>query len=85
MGAEPVTRKNFVQKVLFLLGVVTWGSVAWAQSRRIIIEEVLVEGKVQKPEITIFITRQNLNTEYNLELRESFIPKIQESVNKKPF
>ena len=60
-------------------------SVCWAQSRRMIFEETVIEGKVQKPEITIFITRQNLNTNYNLELRESFIPKIVKSVDKKPF
>jgi hypothetical protein len=58
---------------------------AHAQGRRIIFEEESITGKVQKPEITIFILRQNLNTEYNLELRRSFVPKIVQSVEKKPF
>jgi hypothetical protein len=58
---------------------------ARAQGRRLIFEEETITGKVQKPEITIFITRQNLNTEYNLELRRSFVPKIVQSVDKKPF
>ena len=63
----------------------SWSVDAHAQGRRIVIEETVIEGKVQKPEITIFITRQNLNTDYQLELRESFIPKIVETVEKKPF
>jgi hypothetical protein len=44
-----------------------------------------VEGRVQKPVIDIFMRRQNLHTDYKLELRESFLPKIVESVEKKPF
>jgi hypothetical protein len=60
-------------------------SSALAQGRRIVIEETVIEGKVQKPEITIFISRQNLDTDYNLVLRESFIPKIVQSLEKKPF
>lgn len=69
---------------VFVLGLLLAGA-AHAQSRRLVFEETRIEGKVQKPEITIFITRQNLNTDYNLELRESFIPKIVKSVEKKPF
>lgn len=53
--------------------------------RRLVLGELEVVGKVQKPEITIFITRQNLDTDFNLELKESFIPRIVESVEKKPF
>ena len=60
-------------------------SSALAQGRRIVIEETVIEGKVQKPEITIFISRQNLDTDYNLVLRESFIPKIVQSLEKKQF
>ena len=59
--------------------------VASAQSRRIVLDDFEVKGKVQKPEITIFVTRQNLNPEYDLELRESFIPKIVQSAKEKPF
>lgn len=64
---------------------VALGPVAYGQARRLILEDFEVKGKVQKPEITIFVTRQNLNPEYNLDLRESFIPKIVESTEKKPF
>lgn len=79
--------------VLAVLGVLlcgllagVLGSPAHAQERRrLVLGEFEVEGKVQKPEITIFITRQNLDTEFQLELKESFIPRIVESVEKKPF
>ena len=67
------------------LGFTLMPTSASAQGRRLVIEETVIEGKVQKPEITIFITRQNLDTGYSLVLRESFIPKIIQSVEKKPF
>lgn len=56
-----------------------------AQTRRLVFEDISVEGRVQKPVIDIFMRRQNLHTDYKLELRESFLPKIIESVEKKPF
>ena len=66
--------------------VMFWGSApADAQTRRLVFEEISVEGRVQKPVIDIFMRRQNLHTDYRLELRESFLPKIIESVEKKPF
>jgi hypothetical protein len=70
--------------VLIVIGCMLAGT-ADAQGRRLVFEETVIEGEVQKPEITIFITRQNLGTEYVLELKESFIPKIIKSVEKKPF
>ena len=56
-----------------------------AQTRRLVFEEISVEGRVQKPVIDIFMRRQNLHADYKLELRESFLPKIIKSVEKKPF
>ena len=56
-----------------------------AQTRRLVFEDISVEGRVQKPVIDVFITRQNLHTDYKLELRESFLPKIIKSVEQKPF
>jgi len=72
-----------VASLLFLAS--SWSETAEAQSRRLIFEETVIEGEVQKPEITILITRQNLNTDYNLDLRKSFIPEIVKSVEKTPF
>jgi len=68
---------------LLLLGLSA--SPANAQARRIVIEEENIIGKVRKPEVTLFVARQNLNTEYELELRKSFVPLIVKSVEKKPF
>lgn len=74
-------------KILLVAAAVgsLFAGAASAQNRRLVFEETIIEGKVQKPEITIFITRQNLNTDYQLELRESFIPRIVESVEQAPF
>jgi hypothetical protein len=44
-----------------------------------------VKGSVQKPELQIFMGRQNLSASAKLDLRESFLPRIIESVEKKPF
>ena len=56
-----------------------------AQTRRIVIEEEVITGKIRKPEVTLFVARQNLDTDYQLELRKSFIPRVVKSVEKKPF
>ena len=69
----------------FVLVLLFAPSTADAQNRRLVFEEISVEGRVQKPVIDIFMSRQNLHTDYKLELRESFLPKIIKSVEKKPF
>ena len=51
----------------------------------LIFEEEVIKGEVQKPSISIVVTRQNLNQDYVLELQESFIPQIVEAIDKKPF
>jgi hypothetical protein len=48
-------------------------------------EEFVVVGEVLKPEITVVISRENLNKAYELELDESFLDKIVESVKRAPF
>jgi predicted NACHT family NTPase len=66
--------------------VAGFGSVAAAQSRTVLLlEEEVIKGEVQKPTVTLFVSRQNINTDATLELRESFVPRIIESVEKKPF
>lgn len=70
---------------IFVVALFLFSSLAEAQTRRLVFEDISVEGRVQKPVIDIFMSRQNLDTDYNLELRESFLPKIVESVEKKPF
>jgi hypothetical protein len=48
-------------------------------------EEFVVEGEVQKPEVTVVITRQDLNKSQVFELKKSFLDKIIESVEHSPF
>jgi hypothetical protein len=55
------------------------------EKRRKVLEEVIVEGEVQKPQVQMFVVRQNLDTQASLVLKETFIPKIVESVEKRSF
>jgi hypothetical protein len=84
MGVDMKLKLSFLL-ASFLLVASSWSGTADVQSRRLIFEETVIEGEVQKPEITLVITRQNLNTDYNLDLRKSFIPEIVKSVEKAPF
>jgi hypothetical protein len=61
------------------------GAEAQAAGRTLVIEAIEVQAKIKKPEIPIFMNMENLNTDYRLELKESFLPKIVESLEKKPF
>ena len=48
-------------------------------------EEFVIEGEVQKPEVTVVITRQDLNKNQVFELKKSFLEKIIKSVEQAPF
>ena len=71
------------RKVVMLWALLT--GAAFAQSTGLMFEEMVIEGEVQKPEITVVISRENLNKAYLIELKESFLHKILESVRKAPF
>lgn len=59
---------------------------AFAQSKTIkFTAGEVVSVQIQKPEIAIILTKQNLTPKYDLELKESFLPKVVASVEKKPF
>lgn len=69
------------------IAVMVGAGVAQAQSsgRRVIrLEAIKVEGRIQKPQAFYILQRSNLNFE-GLDLKQSFIPKIIESVDKDPF
>ncbi len=53
--------------------------------KRLVFEDTVIEGEVQKPEVAVYITRQNLNKAYDLNLKESFIPKIIDALEQTPF
>lgn len=57
-----------------------------AQGKRKVIrlEAIRVEGRIQKPQAFYILQRSNLNFE-SLELKQSFVPKIIESVERDPF
>lgn len=45
----------------------------------------VIIGKEHLPDFTILIDRENLSKAYDLELKESFLPKIIEAVKNSPF
>ena len=69
-----------------LLALALSPTAADAQQRKAYaLEGFEIIGEVQKPQVTLFVSRKNVNTDASLELRESFIPKIMKSLEKKPF
>jgi hypothetical protein len=48
------------------------------------IEDFEITGEVQRPDLNMVMTRENLDRDYELELVESFIPKIIESMKTEP-
>jgi hypothetical protein len=69
-----------------LLAIALAPAPADAQQRKAYaLEEYAIIGDVQKPQVTLFVSRKNVNTDASLELRESFIPRIMKSLEKKPF
>lgn len=44
-----------------------------------------IVGEVQKPDVTVVISRENLNKAYELDLEESFLQKIVDAVESEPF
>lgn len=71
--------------LLVLLALVAAAPAHAQQTKGIRFGETEIVGKVQKPEIQILITKQNLTPKYELQLNESFLPKVVESVEHKPF
>ena len=55
-----------------------------AQRKVIRLDAIKVEGRIQTPQAFYILQRSNLNFE-GLELNQSFIPKIIQSVDEKPF
>ncbi len=48
-------------------------------------DEFVIVGEILKPEITVVISRENLNKAYDLKLEESFLDRILQSVEQDPF
>ena len=68
-----------------LLGIFLPSPVLAATKRKVIrLEDIKVEGRIQKPQAFYIIQRSNLNFE-GLKPKRSFIPDILNSVEKNPF
>jgi hypothetical protein len=80
------TISRYAVIIAVLVGVGLWATHALAQAKRKVIrlEAIKVEGRIQKPQAFYILQRSNLNFE-GLELKQSFIPKIIESVENDPF
>jgi len=48
-------------------------------------EEEVITGKVQKPEIVVFVQRQNLEKAFDFRLEETFLRKIVDAIRREPF
>ena len=48
------------------------------------LDEMTVEGRIQKPQAFFILPRSSLNLE-TLEKKESFLPRIKKSCDKEPF
>ena len=48
-------------------------------------EGFVIIGKEHLPDFTVLIDRENLSKAYDLELKESFLPKIIDAVKNPPF
>lgn len=81
--------RRWVSIAVFLLAA-SWAGAGWAQEpkkrrpRVIQLEEIVIEGRVQKPNAFYILNRSNLGYEV-LELRTSFLREVVKSVQEEPF
>jgi len=47
--------------------------------------DFVIVGKEHLPDFTVLMDRENLSKAYDLELKESFLPKIIEAIKSQPF
>ncbi len=48
-------------------------------------DEIVLVGKIAKPQVQFIISREKGTSEEALELKESFVPKILDALNEPPF
>ena len=70
--------------VLGVSGLFLQPQVALAKGKRITLDELVIEGNIQKPEAFFILPRAALNFD-ELQRRENLKNRIIESVKKKPF
>jgi hypothetical protein len=80
-------RRNALVALLMALSVALPALLAGeasAQRQRITLDELVIEGNIQKPQAFFILPRTNLNFE-DLERREDLKSRIVKSVEKQPF
>ncbi len=65
--------------MLFVVSILVHSAFAGVKG----VEKLVVT--IPKPEVAIIMNKQNLTPNYELELKQSFLPKVVETVQKKPF
>ena len=74
--------RNLVGLLLILAVLAPWP----APAAPVAFDTLVIEGEVQKPELALLITRENLAKAYDLEpLEASFVPRIAEALERAPF
>ena len=77
--------KRQLSRAALLLVLLALAIPAFAQARRLItLDELVIEGNIQKPEAFFILPRTNLNFQ-DLERRENLKSRIIKSIEKKPF
>ncbi len=71
-------------RILVLLATMSLALPAAADTR-VELEPEPIYGTPHLPQVTVVITRRNLDAGYHVQLRESFLPKIVRSVEQGPF
>ncbi len=87
--APPTMRKLLIVVALGMVGGAVFAalfapSAAHAQRKKITLDDIVVEGNIQKPEAFFILPRTNLNFN-DLDRREDLKSKIVKSVEKEPF
>jgi hypothetical protein len=75
---------TFTLAVALALGANPSGGEKPSRKKVIRLDALTVEGRIQKPQAFYILQRSNLNFE-ELSRTESFIPKVEKSVEKDPF
>ncbi len=79
------TRRGWAVALLLALVLVPVARAAEAKKKKVIrLEQITVEGRIQKPQAFYILQRSNLNFD-ELERTESFLPRVVKSVEKDPF
>lgn len=76
--------RALVAVVVMCAGIVLATQANAQRRKKIVLSEFVIEGRVQKPQAFLLLQRQRLDFE-GLQMKQSFVPKILKSVDKKLF